>query len=187
MTETNNYVPRLQKLYKEEVSKQLQEKFGYSNPMQIPKLTKIVVNMGVGEGSRDAKIIDRAQDDLTLITGQRARRNNARISVAQFKVREGMPVGCSVTLRGQRMWDFLERLIVTAIPRIRDFRGLPRKAFDGRGNYNFGLREHQVFLELSHQTDILRLGMDLAFVTTAQTDEECRELIKGLGLPLREQ
>jgi large subunit ribosomal protein L5 len=154
--------------------------------MQVPKLLKIVVNMGVGEGARDAKVIQKAEEDLGLITGQKPRRNLSRVAVSAFKLRKGMPVGCSVTLRGDYMFEFLERFIGVAIPRIRDFRGLSAKGFDGRGNYNVGIKEHQIFLELDFSKEILPLGMDIAFVTTAETDEECKALLKGFGLPIRE-
>lgn len=183
---TEKYIPRFQKAYREAVVPALQSEFGYKNPMQVPRLQKIVVNMGVGEASRDAKMLTRAEEDLTLIAAQKPRRNRARVSVSQFKVREGMPVGCSVTLRGARMYEFLERLVSIAIPRIRDFRGLPHNAFDGRGNYNFGLKEHQVFLELDMSKDLVTLGMDVAIATTARTDAECKALLKAFGFPLRE-
>lgn len=185
-TATDNYTPRLLQLYRSEVAPALKTQFGYANPMQIPHLEKIVLNMGVGEGSRDAKVLQQAEEDLALIAGQKPRRTRARVSVAAFKLRAGMPVGCSVTLRGKRMYDFLERLIVTAIPRIRDFRGLPHKGFDGRGNYNFGLREHQVFLELDSAKEHLPLGMNVTMTTSAETNEEARALLKALGLPIRE-
>ena len=162
------------------------EEFKYANVMQVPRLTKVVVNMGVGEGSRDAKAIQRAEEDLAVITGQKPRRARARISVAAFKLRAGMPVGCSVTMRGDYMFEFFERLISVAIPRIRDFRGFPAKAFDGRGNYNFGIREHLIFLELDTSKEIIQLGMNVTIVTTAKTDDECRALIKNFGFPLRE-
>lgn len=186
MAETQTYEPRLQKLYKAEIAPSLREQFSYRNLMQVPKLQKIVVNMGVGEGSRDAKVIQRAEEDLALITGQKPRRNKSKVAVSAFKLRAGMPVGCSVTLRGKYMYEFLERLVSIAIPRIRDFRGLPPKAFDGRGNYNFGLKEHQIFLELDFTKELLAAGMNITFVTTAKTDDECKALIKAFGLPLRE-
>ncbi len=186
MAETaTTYTPRMKTLYREQVIPAMLEEFKYSNVMQVPKLVKIVVNMGVGEGSRDIKVIQRAEADLGLITGQKARRNRARLSVAAFKLRQGMPVGCSVTLRGKRMFDFLERLIVIGIPRVRDFRGLPLKSFDGRGNYNFGLKEHQVFLELDTGKEVLPFGMNITLVTTAGTDAECKALLIGFGLPMR--
>lgn len=185
-TATENYTPRLLELYRSEVVPSLKSEFSYANPMQVPHLQKIVLNMGVGEGARDAKVLQQAEEDLTLISGQKPRRTRARVSVAAFKLRAGMPVGCAVTLRGKRMYEFLERLIVMAIPRIRDFRGLPLKGFDGRGNYNFGLREHQVFLELDSAKEGVPLGMNVTMTTTADTDDEARALLRGLGLPFRE-
>lgn len=185
MTEVEKHIPAMRRRYKEHVIPALQTRFAFTNHMQVPKLQKIVLNMGVGEASRDAKILQRAMEDLALICGQKPRRNSARVSVSQFKIREGMPVGCSVTLRGAYMYEFLERLISIAIPRIRDFRGLPNK-FDGRGNYSFGLKEHQVFLELDLNKDFVSLGMDLSFVTSAATDDQCRWLLKEFGMPLRD-
>ncbi len=184
-TSTQNYIPRLLELYRAEVIPALNAEFKYKNSMQVPRLEKIVLNMGVGEGSRDAKVLQQAEEDLALISGQKPRRTRARVSVAAFKLRAGMPVGCKVTLRGKRMYEFLERLIVMAIPRIRDFRGLPPKGFDGRGNYNFGLREHQVFLELDSVKENLPLGMNVTMTTSANTNDEARSLLKGLGLPIR--
>lgn len=182
---TENYTPTLKKLYKDEIAGALRTEFSFANVMQVPKLSKIVINMGVGEGSRDAKIIQRAEEDLTVITGQKPKRARARISVSAFKLRQGMPVGCYVTLRGNRMYEFLERLISVAIPRIRDFRGFSPKSFDGRGNYNFGLKEHQIFIELDTAKELLPFGMNITVVTTAKTDEECRSLLSGFGFPLR--
>jgi large subunit ribosomal protein L5 len=184
-TSTQSYIPRLLELYRAEVVPALNAEFKYKNSMQVPRLEKIVLNMGVGEGSRDAKILQQAEEDLGLISGQKPSRTRARVSVAAFKLRAGMPVGCKVTLRGKRMYEFLERLIVMAIPRIRDFRGLPPKGFDGRGNYNFGLREHQVFLELDSAKENLPLGMNVTMTTSANTNDEARALLKGLGLPIR--
>lgn len=181
-----HYTPRMQQVYRDQVIPEMMKEFNYKNAMQVPRLKKIVLNMGVGDGGRDAKVIQSAEEDLTAISGQKARRTHARISVSAFKVREGMPVGCSVTMRGGRMYDFLERLICVAIPRIRDFRGLPPKAFDGQGNYNFGLKEHQIFLELDFNKDLLDLGMDVTFVTSAKTDAECKSLLRAFGLPLRD-
>lgn len=186
MPETaTDYIPKLKKLYREQIVSALHEQFKYANVMQVPRLSKIVVNMGVGEGARDIKVLTRAEEDLTMITGQKPKRTRASVSVAAFKVREDMPVGCCVTLRGHYMFEFLERLIAVAIPRIRDFRGLPAKAFDGRGNYNFGIREHQIFLELDFMRDIMPFGMNVTMVTTAKTDEECRALLAAFGLPIR--
>lgn len=184
-TENGHYIPKLKQLYRSEISIALRKEFGYGNVMQVPRLQKIVLNMGVGEGSRDPKILQAAEADLALIAGQKPNRTRARLSVAAFKLREGMPVGCCVTLRKNQMYEFLDRLISIAIPRIRDFRGLPPNAFDGRGNYNFGIKEHQIFLELDFTKEILPLGMNVTIVTTANTDKECRALITGLGLPLR--
>jgi large subunit ribosomal protein L5 len=185
-TTTESYEPRLRRHYREQVAPSLRERFKYSNVMQIPRLLKVAINMGVGEGSRDAKVLQKAEEDLALIAGQKPKRTRARISVSAFKLREGMPVGCCVTLRGRAMYEFLERLIVVAIPRIRDFRGLPARAFDGRGNYTFGIKEHQIFLELDFTKEITPFGMDVTFVTTAEDDEACRALLKGLGLPVRD-
>lgn len=185
-TATDKYTPRLEAHYRTEVVPALQSQFGYKNPMQVPRLNKIVLNMGVGEGARDAKVLQQAEEDLALIAAQKPRRTRARVSVAAFKLRAGMPVGCSVTLRGKRMYDFLERLIVTAMPRIRDFRGLPPKGFDHQGNYNFGLKEHQVFLELDMTKEHLPLGMNITMTTSAKTDDEARALLKAFGLPIRD-
>ncbi len=177
--------PRLKERYRSEISKALQEEFSYSNPMQVPGLVKIVVNMGVGEAARDSKIIDMAVRDLTAITGQKPQVTKARKSIAQFKLREGMPIGCHVTLRGDRMWEFADRLITLALPRIRDFRGLSPQQFDGKGNYTFGLTEQVMFHEIDQdRIDRLR-GMDITFVTTATTDEESRALLRHLGFPFK--
>ena len=177
--------PRLKARYRTEISKALQEEFSYSNPMQIPGLVKIVVNMGVGEAARDSKIIDMAVRDLTAITGQKPQVTKARKSIAQFKLREGMPIGCHVTLRGDRMWEFADRLITLALPRIRDFRGLSPLQFDGKGNYTFGLTEQVMFHEIDQdRIDRLR-GMDITFVTTASSDDEGRALLRHLGFPFK--
>jgi large subunit ribosomal protein L5 len=177
--------PRLKARYRTEISKALQEEFSYSNPMQIPGLVKIVVNMGVGEAARDSKIIDMAVRDLTAITGQKPQVTKARKSIAQFKLREGMPIGCHVTLRGDRMWEFADRLITLALPRIRDFRGLSPLQFDGKGNYTFGLTEQVMFHEIDQdRVDRLR-GMDITFVTTAGSDDESRALLRHLGFPFK--
>ncbi|MDR0990758.1 MAG: 50S ribosomal protein L5 [Propionibacteriaceae bacterium] len=175
--------PRLKQRYREEIAPALHEEFGYDNVMLIPGLVKIVVNMGVGEAARDSKIIDSAVADLTLITGQKPQVTKARKSIAQFKLREGMPIGCHVTLRGNRMWEFADRLLSIALPRIRDFRGLNPRQFDGRGNYTFGLTEQVVFHEINQdKIDRLR-GMDITFVTSATTDAEGRALLRRLGFP----
>ncbi len=187
MAETNQKTaPRLKQQYQESIKSALQEQFEYPNVMLIPGLTKVVVNMGVGEAARDSKVIDGAIKDLTTITGQKPVVTKARKSIAQFKLREGMPIGAHVTLRGDRMWEFLDRLISTALPRIRDFRGLSPKQFDGAGNYTFGLSEQVMFHEIDQdQIDRIR-GMDITIVTTAKTDDEGRALLKALGFPFKE-
>ena len=178
--------PRLQARYRAEIVPALREQFGYANPMQVPGLVKVVVNMGVGEAARDSKLIDGAVRDLAAITGQKPVVTRARKSIAQFKLREGMPIGAHTTLRGDRMWEFLDRLVSLALPRIRDFRGLSPKQFDGRGNYTFGLDEQSMFHE-SDQDRIDRVrGMDIAVVTTATTDDEGRALLRNLGFPFKE-
>ena len=179
------YIPNLKKKYLEEVVPEMKKKFGYRNVMEVPKLEKIVVNMGIGEAINDVKVLDAAVKDLSLITGQRPAITRARASIAGFKLRAGMPVGCRVTLRGDRMYEFLDRLINVAIPRIRDFRGLNPKSFDGRGNYTFGVKEHIIFPEIDYDKILKVMGMDITLVTTAKTDEEARELILLLGMPLR--
>ncbi|MBM9462085.1 50S ribosomal protein L5 [Aeromicrobium sp. YIM 150415] len=178
--------PRLKAKYREEIIPALQEQFGYANRMQIPGLTKIVVNMGVGEAARDGKLIEGAIRDLTAITGQKPQVTQARKSIAQFKLREGMPIGAHVTLRGDRMWEFLDRLLTLALPRIRDFRGLSAKQFDGRGNYTFGLTEQVMFHEIDQDKIDRSRGMDITVVTTATTDDEGRSLLKLLGFPYKE-
>ncbi|MGQ9475573.1 MAG: 50S ribosomal protein L5 [Actinomycetota bacterium] len=178
-------VPRLKEKYRKEVVPALKAKFGYRNDMEVPRLEKIVVNMGVGEGAHDPKAIDGAMKDLALITGQKPKLNRAKRSVAGFKLRAGMSVGCKVTLRGDRMYEFLDRLMSLAIPRVRDFRGLNPKSFDGRGNFTMGLEEQLVFPEIDYD-DIDRVrGMDITIVTTAKTDEEGRALLDALGMPFR--
>jgi large subunit ribosomal protein L5 len=178
--------PRLKERYRAEIAPALREEFGYSNVMQIPGLSKIVVNMGVGEAARDAKLIDGAVRDLTIITGQKPAVARARKSVAQFKLREGMPIGAHVTLRGTRMWEFLDRLLTLALPRIRDFRGLSDRQFDGRGNYTFGLTEQLMFHEINPDQVDRQRGMDVTVVTTATNDDEGRSLLRRLGFPFRE-
>jgi len=186
VTTQERVAPRLKTRYADEVAPALREEFGYANVMQTPGLVKIVVNMGVGEAARDAKLIEGAVKDLSAITGQKPKINRARKSIAQFKLREGMPIGASVTLRGDRMWEFLDRLLSLALPRIRDFRGLSPKQFDGKGNYTFGLTEQVMFHEVNpDQTDRQR-GMDITVVTTATTDEEGRSLLRRLGFPYKE-
>jgi large subunit ribosomal protein L5 len=172
--------------YRAEIVPALQDEFQYANPMQVPGLTKIVVNMGVGEAARDSKLIEGAIRDLTAITGQKPQVNKARLSIAQFKLREGMPIGAHVTLRGDRMWEFLDRLLTLALPRIRDFRGLSPKQFDGNGNYTFGLTEQVMFHEINPDNVDRSRGMDITLVTTAKTDAEGRALLKNLGFPFKE-
>ena len=177
--------PRLKQKYRTEISKKLTEEFGFTNPHQVPGLVKIVVNTGVGEAARDSKVIDGAIKDLTLITGQKPQVTKARKSIAQFKLREGMPIGAHVTLRGDRAWEFLDRLLSLALPRIRDFRGLSPKQFDGNGNYTFGLSEQSVFHEIDQdQIDRVR-GFDITVVTTAKNDDEGRALLRELGFPFQ--
>jgi large subunit ribosomal protein L5 len=178
--------PRLLERYKNEIGPALRDEFGFANVMQIPTLTKIVVNMGVGEAARDAKLIEGAVRDLTMITGQKPAVAKARKSVAQFKLREGMPIGVHVTLRGRRMWEFCDRLLSLALPRIRDFRGLSDRQFDGRGNYTFGLTEQLMFHEINPDQVDRQRGMDVTLVTTATTDEQGRSLLRRLGFPFKE-
>ena len=175
---------RLQDHYKETVRAQMQSEFNYGNVMEVPRLDKVVVNMGVGEAVADSKKIDNAAKELTLITGQKPIVIKANKSVATFKLREGMPVGCKVTLRGDRMYEFLDRLINIALPQVRDFRGLPAKSFDGRGNYAMGLREQIVFPEIDYDNVEEMRGMDIVVVTTAKTDNEAKALLKGFNLPI---
>src|SRR5690348_15615869 len=178
--------PRLKTRYREEIAGKMRDQFSYENVMQIPGLTKIVVNMGVGDAARDGKIIDGAIADLTKITGQKPQVTKARKSIAQFKLREGQPIGAHVTLRGDRMWEFLDRLLSLALPRIRDFRGLSDRQFDGTGNYTFGLTEQSVFHEIDQDKIDRVRGMDITVVTTAKTDDEGRTLLKLLGFPFKE-
>ena len=177
---------RLKDRYREEVAPALKEKFGIENAMRIPRLTKIVVNMGVGEAVDNSKAMDGAMADLTKITGQKPQLRRARKSIAGFKIREGMPVGARVTLRGERMWEFLDRLVSIALPRTRDFRGISPSSFDGRGNFALGLREQLIFPEISYDSVDATRGLDVAVVTTAETDEEARELLRLLGMPFRQ-
>jgi len=183
---TEPTIPRLKARYRAEVMPELREQFGYANVMQIPGPVKIVVNMGVGEAARDSKLIEGAIRDLTLITGQKPQVTKARKSIAQFKLREGMPIGCHVTLRGDRMWEFLDRLLSTALPRIRDFRGLNPGQFDGNGNYTFGLNEQSMFHEIDQDKIDRVRGMDITVVTTAKNDDEGRALLRLLGFPFKE-
>lgn len=178
--------PRLKTRYAEEIIPALREEFGHANVNQVARLTKIVVNMGVGEAARDSKLIEGAIRDLTLITGQKPQVTKARKSIAQFKLREGMPIGAHVTLRGDRMWEFTDRLVNLALPRIRDFRGLSPKQFDGHGNYTFGLTEQVMFHEIDPDRTDRQRGMDITIVTTATTDDEGRSLLRRLGFPFKE-
>ncbi|WP_040833561.1 50S ribosomal protein L5 [Nocardia brevicatena] len=186
MTTTEKIQPRLKVRYREEIRDALNAEFEYANVMQIPGVVKVVVNMGVGDAARDAKLINGAVEDLALITGQKPQIRKATKSIAQFKLREGMPIGAKVTLRGDRMWEFLDRLVSIALPRIRDFRGLSPKQFDGNGNYTFGLNEQSMF----HEIDVDKIdrprGMDITVVTTATNNEEGRALLKHLGFPFKE-
>lgn len=177
--------PRLKQKYRNEITKQLTEQFGYANPHQVPGLVKIVVNTGVGEAARDSKVIDGAVADLTAITGQKPQVTKARKSIAQFKLREGMPIGAHVTLRGDRAWEFLDRLLSLALPRIRDFRGLSPKQFDGNGNYTFGLSEQSMFHEIDQDRIDRVRGFDITVVTTAKNDDEGRALLRALGFPFK--
>ncbi len=193
MTEINkdqaaedNSMPRMKARYREDIIPAMREQFGYANIMQVPGLTKIVVNMGVGEAARDSKLIEGAVKDLAAITGQKPQVTRARKSIAQFKLREGMPIGAHVTLRGDRMWEFLDRLLALALPRIRDFRGLSDRQFDGRGNYTFGLTEQVMFHEINQDKIDRSRGMDITVVTSAPNDDEGRALLKKLGFPFKE-
>jgi large subunit ribosomal protein L5 len=177
---------RLKDRYDEEIALALKERFGIENPMRIPRLEKIVVNMGVGEASQNSRALDSAMEDLAKITGQKAQMRRARKSIAGFKIREGMPVGARVTLRGERMWEFLDRLVSVALPRVRDFRGISPNAFDGHGNYALGLREQLIFPEISYDAIDTTRGLDVAVVTTTESDEEARELLRLLGMPFRD-
>jgi large subunit ribosomal protein L5 len=184
--EAERVPPRLKERYREEIAPALREEFGYTNVMQIPGLVKISVNMGVGEAARDAKLIEGAVKDLAIITGQKPAVARAKKSIAQFKLRAGMPIGAHVTLRGDRMWEFLDRLLTLALPRIRDFRGLSDRQFDGQGNYTFGLTEQLMFHEIDPDQVDRQRGMDVTVVTTATTDDEGRALLRRLGFPFRE-
>lgn len=183
---SENATPRLKTKYVDEIREALNSEFTYANVNQIPGLTKIVVNMGVGDAARDSKVLDGAVADITAITGQKPQITKARKSIAQFKLREGQPIGCHVTLRGDRMWEFLDRLLSTALPRIRDFRGLSAKQFDGNGNYTFGLTEQSVFHEIDQDKIDRVRGMDITVVTSAKTDDEGRALLRHLGFPFKE-
>jgi large subunit ribosomal protein L5 len=181
--EKTTYVPRLKERYEDELKAQLKDELGLSTVMQVPRITKITLNMGVGEGKTDAKALDSAIEELTTIAGQRAQLRRARTSIAGFKIRTGMPIGARVTLRGARMWEFLDRLVSIALPRIRDFRGLNPRSFDGRGNYSLGIREQIIFPEIDYDSIPAVRGLDVAITTTAENDEQGLALLRSLGLP----
>lgn len=185
MKATIKYLPRLLEMYRNEIRPAMMQELGYKNLMAVPRLVKIVLNMGVGKATQDPKELDTAVEELALIAGQRPKINRAKSSISAFRLRQGMPIGATVTLRGKRMYEFLDRLINIAIPRIRDFRGLSTASFDGRGNYNLGIKEQTIFteLELSKVTKIR--GLDIAIVTNARNDEECKELLSRFGMPFR--
>jgi large subunit ribosomal protein L5 len=183
MADTEKYVPRLRAHYESEIRPRLREQFGYENPFVVPRIEKIVINMGVGEAITDSKKIDSAVDELRAISGQKPVVLRARKSVANFKLREGMAIGCKVTLRGERMYEFLDRLVNIALPRVRDFRGVPNRSFDGRGNYSLGLKEQIVFPEIDYDRIESVRGMDITIVTTARTDAEARVLLEGFDFP----
>ncbi len=185
-TGTDTSTPRLKQRYREEIKASLREQFSYGNVMQVPGVTKVVVNMGVGDAAKDSKLIEGAVRDLGAITGQKPVVTKARKSIAQFKLREGMPIGAHTTLRGDRMWEFLDRLVTIALPRIRDFRGLSPKQFDGNGNYTFGLNEQSMFHEIDVDRVDRQRGMDITVVTTATNDDEGRALLRALGFPFKE-
>ncbi len=187
MNTTTTYVPRFKKKYREEVVPALMEQFQYSTVMQVPRLVKICINQGIGEATQDKKLVDNAAAELTLIAGQKAVPTKAKRSVSNFKLREGMPIGVRVTLRENRMYEFLDRLITVALPRVRDFRGINDKSFDGRGNYSMGITEHIIFPEIDLDKVSKIIGMDITFVTTAKTDQEAFALLKLLGLPFKNQ
>lgn len=183
----DKYTPRARKKYDEEIVKAMQEKFNYSNPMEVPRISKVTINMGVGEGSQDKKKVATAAAEMELIAGQKPVITKAKTSIATFKLREGMPIGCKVTLRRERMYEFLDRLVTVAMPRIRDFRGLNPKSFDGRGNFAMGLKEQIIFPEISYDSIDTVRGMDIIVTTTATTDDEARELLKLFGFPFPQE
>jgi large subunit ribosomal protein L5 len=183
----SDYTPRLKERFRTELVEQLRSELGLANALQVPRLDKVVVNMGVGEAVRDARQLDGALDDLTVITGQRPVVTKARKSIAGFKLREGMPIGAKVTLRGDRMWEFVDRLVTLALPRIRDFRGLDPRSFDGHGDYTMGVTEQLIFPEVDYDKILTVRGMDITIVTTAKTDDEGRALLRALGFPLAGQ
>lgn len=178
-----NYTPRLKERYRAEIAPALMERFEFSNTMQVPRLTKVVLNKGIGEASQNKKVLDDALEEMRKITGQQPSVRNARQSISNFKLREGMPVGVTVTLRGDRMWEFVDRLITLALPRVRDFRGVPDRSFDGRGNYTLGIKEQIIFPEIDLESVSRVSGLEVTFVTTAQTDEEAHALLKEFGMP----
>ena len=178
-----NYTPRLKERYRSEIVPALTERFGYSNVMEVPRLLKVTVNKGIGEASQNKKVLDDSVEELRKITGQQPAVRNARQSISNFKLREGMPVGVAVTLRGDRMWEFVDRLVTLALPAVRDFRGIPDRSFDGRGNYTLGVKEQIIFPEIDIDSVSRVSGMDITFVTTAETDEEAHALLKELGMP----
>jgi large subunit ribosomal protein L5 len=180
---STNGTPRLKERYEAELREQLKEQLGYSSIMRVPRITKITLNMGVGEAKNEAKLLDSAIEELTTIAGQRAQVRRARKSIASFKIRDGMPIGARVTLRGDRMWEFLDRLVSIALPRIRDFRGLSPRSFDGRGNYSIGIREQIIFPEIDYDSIAAVRGLDVAITTSAANDEEGLALLRGLGMP----
>ena len=181
----NGYVPRLKAVYETELRPRLKDELGLKSIMQVPRIAKITLNMGVGEAKTDAKALDSAMDELTIIAGQRAQLRRARKSIASFKVREGMPVGARVTLRGARMWEFLDRFVTVALPRVRDFRGVGTKSFDGRGNYSLGVKEQMIFPEINYDDIESIHGMDITFVTSAERDDLALGLLKELGMPFK--
>ena len=181
----NREITNVKRLYMDKAVPELMKKFGYKNVMEVPRLDKIVINMGVGEAINDTKVLEAAARDLSLITGQRPSITRSRAAIAGFKLRAGVPVGCRVTLRRSRMYEFFDRLVNVAIPRIRDFRGLSPRSFDGHGNYSFGIREHIIFPEIDYDKILKIMGMDITIATTAKTDEEAQELVMLLGMPLR--
>ncbi|BDU71114.1 50S ribosomal protein L5 [Mesoterricola silvestris] len=181
----NNAEPRIKSRYHAEVAGKLRTEFGYTSAMQVPRLNKIVINMGVGDAIQNIKVLDVAVEELTAIAGQKAVVRKAKKSVAQFKLREGMPIACMVTLRGNRMWEFLDRLVSLSLPRVRDFRGVPTKSFDGRGNYTLGLKDQLIFQEIDYSKVEKMKGMNITFVTSAPTDPEARALLAHLGMPFR--
>jgi large subunit ribosomal protein L5 len=183
----NGYTPRLKELYEGDLRARLKEELGYSSVMRVPRISKVTLNMGVGEAKTEAKLLDSAVEELTTIAGQRAQVRKARKSIAGFKIRDGMPIGARVTLRGDRMWEFLDRLVSIALPRIRDFRGLNPGSFDGRGNFSLGIREQIIFPEINYDDVATIRGLDVAITTTAETDEAGLALLRGLGMPFAER